>query len=647
MKEYFAQKEAKDVAAEMIERMKSWTDYLGSSNLRDRWRKSYQLYYGRHFQGTYFGQAGVKSAGEQGQLKLVTANHFRNLVKHTLVLATNQKPSFDVRAINADPSSLEQARLGNNILNAYLSEKRLIRYVRVAAEHALIFGKGYVEITWSKTEGRPYSVSEYEDIHGETKLKVEYDGDVDLYNPGPFDVYYDQTLEDFSKMQWYTSRRWQNRWDLCAEHPDLASKILELETKEDMSFTYKNSFRMVEESEDVPVFTFYHKRSPSMPNGRIIIFSDSDTIYYDGPMPYAQLPLRRIVPGDIFQTTEGYSDAFDLIDLQEVYNNLLSSAFTNFNATAVQTILMPNGSNISAQQMGGLRVLKYDPQMGEPKALQLTANPPDLYTALNLVERLLETISGINSVARGNPESSLKSGVALSLVQSMAVQFSSLYQQSWAELLEDTGTTIIQYLKQFAKTERLVATAGKMNQAAMQSFKGSDLDNIERVVVDLGNPMSRTTAGRLEIANNLIQMGLIKVPQEYITVLETGNLEPLTQGTQVDLSTIHAENDSMLSGKPVMALITDAHLLHSQEHRALLSNPEVRKNSSLTKMVLDHIMVHEELYEQQRPFFSQIAGEPPAPPQAPPQPPMGPPPGPMGPPPGMPAGPMGAPGIPQ
>ncbi len=616
--QYFFTKEAKDVASELIQRMSTWVNFLGSSSLRDRWRKSYQLYYGRHWQGTFFGQAGVKSAGQQGELKLVTANHFRNLVKHILVLTTNQKPSFDVRAINADPKSLEQARLGNNILNAYLGEKRLLRYVRTAAEHALIFGKGFVEITWEKQEGKPYSYSETQ-INGEDQIKVEYEGDIDIHNPGPLDIYYDTTCEDFTKLNWYVSRRFKNKWNLIAEYPELRSHILELQSKEDITYAFKNTFRYFDESEDVPVFYAYHKRTPAMPNGRFIMFSDNETVYYDGPIPYKELPIKRIVSGEIFQTTEGYSEAFDLIDLQEVYNNLISGIFSNFNATSVQTILIPNGSNITPSQIGNLRVLKYDPQMGEPKSLQLTNNPPDVYNAIGLIERLMETISGVNSVARGNPESSLKSGVALSLVQNMAVQYASGFQQSWAELLEDVGTTIIQYLKVFANTERLIAVAGKANKMAMQSFKGDDLSNIDRVVVDLGNSMSRTTAGRMEIANNLIDKGLIKVPQEYLTVLETGNLEPMTQGIQTQLSTIHAENEMMLQGKQALVLVTDAHLLHVQEHLTLLSNPEVRANSELTGLVLEHIQQHKDLYQSQDPFFSMVAGEPPAPQPAPPQ----------------------------
>ena len=52
----------------------------------------------------------------------------------------------------------------------------------------------------------------------------------------------------------------------------------------------------------------------------------------------------------------------------------------------------------------------------------------------------METLSGVNSVARGNPEASLQSGTALAMVQSQALQFMSGLQQSYIQLIEDVGT---------------------------------------------------------------------------------------------------------------------------------------------------------------------------------------------------------------
>ena len=47
----------------------------------------------------------------------------------------------------------------------------------------------------------------------------------------------------------------------------------------------------------------------------------------------------------------------------------------------------------------------------------------------------------------------------------------------------------------------------------MKEFTGDDLTSVNRVIVDVGNPLARTTAGRVEMAEQLLQMGVIKTPQ--------------------------------------------------------------------------------------------------------------------------------------
>ena len=69
----------------------------------------------------------------------------------------------------------------------------------------------------------------------------------------------------------------------------------------------------------------------------------------------------------------------------------------------------------------------------------------------------METISGISSVTRGNPEASLKSGTALALIQSMSLQFISGLQQNYVKLIEDVGTNLINILKDYAKTPKTIA----------------------------------------------------------------------------------------------------------------------------------------------------------------------------------------------
>jgi hypothetical protein len=620
---YFAAMDGYKLASELEGRIKSWANTVESTGLRSKWESSYRMYYGKFYDDSYsFANSNIADMGETGELKGLAVNQYRNFIQHVMTMTTSQRPSWQCRAINSDLKSLQQAKLGNSVLDHYMISKRLLRQYKRAAEMSLVFGKGFVKTNWEKSSGRPYMMEQ--DVDG--NIKVISEGDVEVRTLSPYDYVIDPAVEDFDSRQWELTRTMANKYDLAARYPQFKDAIIRTEgTSMRGDAPYKFwAFNDLIDGVTIPVYEFYHKRTDALPNGRFLLFVDSDIVLYDGPIPYKGLTVDRIVPGEIFGTTEGYTMGFDLLGLQEAYNSLISTVFTNQSAFGVQSVLIPRTANISVEQLSkSLAGIKYDPAGGEPKPLQLTASPPEVFTLLQLINQSMETVSGVNSVARGNigPDSPLKSGVALALVQSMAVQFASGFQESWANLVEDGGTKIFDLLKTFAKTERIAEISGKFNKPRLLSFKGEDLEGVSRVVVELGNPMTRTTAGRVAMADALLEKGMVTTPQEYLQVMETGNLDPLIEGPLSQLDLIRAENELMMDGQvsKVRVLMTDNHILHAQEHKCILDNPLVRADDEIVAGVLAHIQEHLELYRSQDPIMASISGNPPPPPQPSPQ----------------------------
>jgi hypothetical protein len=128
----------------------------------------------------------------------------------------------------------------------------------------------------------------------------------------------------------------------------------------------------------------------------------------------------------------------------------------------------------------------------------------------------------------------------------------------------------------------------------MREFTGDDLNAINRVTVDMGNPMSRTTAGKTNLAETMLQNNLIDNADQYIQVVTTGRLEPVIEGKQAQLLLIKGENENLADGKQARALITDDHQKHILEHTTVLSNPEIRMdpNNPIVASTLAHIQEH-------------------------------------------------------
>jgi hypothetical protein len=661
--DYFASRtDPKDVVAHIEQGRANWFMSLNRLGLRDRWRRSYNLYYGKHFSGLSGSGAStaILRTGAQGEIAAFALNHYRNLIKHTLALTCSDKPAFDVRAINTNADSLQDAKLANSLLESDWKFKQMGSVMNTSAEKAQVYGKGFVFSYWDTFKGKPYSKKAVVDKDGapvldddgKPKTSLVYEGDLEDQTPNPWDVYSDQGVKDWRLNQWVEVGVSDNRWDLMAKYPELADIIRGLPAVNEIEMMRPFLYDAFEvETDQVRKYFWIHKRTMALPNGRMIIHCGSDCVLYDGPVPPPMdetLPAFRIVPGEIFDSQEGYSDAFDLQGINEAINVLVSTGFTNLQANGIQKLWVHPNSNISSSTLAkGLAIIR---SQVKPEPLQLTANPQDLYTALQFLVKQAETISGINSVARGDPEHSLKSGVAIAYVQAMAAKYTSAFQASWAKVNEEVATYRIKNYQQYASNPRYFAMAGKRNAGYMGSFTGDKIKRVQTVVVDMGNPLTKTLGGRIEIADTLMEQGKFQTPQDYIEFLETGQFGVMMQDPYDKIAAVEMENQLLMDGHPVQAMAGEAHVYHMQKHLALISNPSVKMNAGYVKNALAHIQEHVQIYKTQDPIFSMLNGEPPPPP--PPQPPMPPGPpgppgphGPIGPPPG-PAGPSMPPGSP-
>lgn len=649
-KRNFATLPPEEIVKTLSARATAFYKYIDSCGLRGKWRRSEDLFFGRHH-GEAEGHASVVQAGDNGELASYGVNHYRNLIKHILALTTSQRPSLDPKAKNTDLASIQQTRLAGNILDSYMTDKRLGRHMSGAAERSLVKSKGFMYMPWNPSLGKPYTTQAIQGENGQVHEKIVYEGDIDAIAKSPEDVIYNPKLRDWTKSKWVIIRGWESRWDLAARYPDKAEKILGL-TSEDEIDPSAGTRKLDDEwfsvdDELVATYEFYHVKTDSVPNGRYVKFLNGDISLYDGPIPYKRLPIFRIAPGDVFDSCEGYTDAYDIMALQEVVNVLYSIPFTNQQALGVQFLHLPDGCELSETMFKGLAVLKGGAPGTEPRALQLTSTAAEVFTNIQKVEGAMEKLSGINSTVRGDPEHNLKSGLALGRMQTMAIQFASNFQKSWAELNEDVGSFLFELLKTYAKTERIAAIAGKSNKGSMIAFTGDDIKDIERVEVNLGNPLARTAAGRLEMADKFFEKGQITVKQ-YMQIASTGQLDSIFESEESELELIRKENEDLMDGKPVSAIIGDMHLAHAKEHKTVINDPMIRSLAAqgdsqaiaIIQAVTSHIQEHEQLYMTQTPFFGMMSGEPPPPP-----PPMPPPlPGPDG---GLPPPEMGPPPPPE
>lgn len=609
MSKYFASLPVEEAAPIIMKKITAWQTSLNANGYIDKVRRSWAKYHGANYENFNEGHQ-IRFQGEQGELVSIKINHFRNIAQNMLVLTTTNRPALDARSANTDYKSLVQTKLSNGLLDYYMREKRMENYIRTAVEYSIVLGSGYVKMEWNSNGGKAY------DFNEETNTPI-YEGDVVFTNLSCFDVMFDPTKEH-TDHDWIVTRSFKNKHDLAAKYPEYADKIVEIgslaanRTKLFESFGYNDS-------DDIPIYEFYHKRSESMPDGRYMLMISDDVVPIDSPLPYRRIPVYRVAPSNILGTPFGYTPMFDILPIQDAVDSLYSTILTNQTAFGVQNVVVPKGADVNINSLaGGLNIIEMNMQMGRPEPLNLTATPAEVFNFLGSLERVMETISGVNSVSRGNPEPSLRSGSALALVQSMTLQFMSGLQQEYVKLMEDLGTGLIDLLKDFASAPRVAMISGKNNRPYMKEFTGEDLSGINHVIVDVGNPLMKTTAGRVQMADNLLQYGVIKDPRQYFEVISSGNLDVATEDLQRQDLLIKGENEMLIGGQKPMAVLVDEHANHIMNHRGVLSDPDLRKDPQLVKNTLDHIQEHIELLKNTDPNLLMMLGQQPLQPTPPP-----------------------------
>jgi hypothetical protein len=596
---YFAARSAEECATVLMQKSESFYTTLNSNKYLDKLYNMYRFYYGTHYEDSA-GTHQVSFAGEQGELVQVPVNHFRNLAKNIINMITANRPILEARAINTDYKSLSQTYLANGILDYYMREKGLEEIVNEAVEMSLILGAAFVKMAWNSMKGEQYEI----DDNGKPLLN----GEMEFSLLSPLDVVVDGTLERYDDREWVITRSYVTRYNLLAKYPQYHNEIMQIQTKNNKGSTRLGAFSN-DKTDLIPVYEFFHKKTEALEDGRYLLYLNGKAVLMDTPLPYRDIPLFRLAPSNIMGTPYGYSDMFDVYPIQEMMNSIYSGISTNQNAHLVQSLFIKRGSDIIPDSViGGMTIIE---GLEAPQAVQLTSSPEEAFKFLEVLKQDAETLVGVNSVTRGNPEASLRSGTALALVQSMSIQFQSTFQRAYVKFLENTGTSLIEILKDYASAPKMIAIVGKNKAPLLRQFTGDMIKDVQRVVVDVGNPLSRTIAGRVEMADHLAQMKLIQNPQQYMMVMETGRIDSMYEGDMSDLLNIKRENELLLEGQPVMADILDRHRMHISEHRSVINDPELRGQPELYQAVKAHIQEHIMMLRTVDPDLLQLIGETP------------------------------------
>ncbi len=593
---YWLHEDAKKVVSYLVDYHDKWGAWSGSP-FRQAWMRNFIAYYSPVINpGSW--DTSLIFEGVQGELTRFYTPKARTYIRQLVSIVTKQRISIQAMCQTEGSDVVEDVKLANALADQIIQNQRLDIKGDQLVEGGLVCGNWFTKAVWRTDLGQPYTRNE--------DGTIIFTGGVEITTPGVFDVFYDVTYPHWDMIPWVETRTIKNRWDLIAQHPDLERHILALPCVSESRGPNTWFDRTITDEDLVFVYELYARPSPALPSGRMLVYGDSDTVFYDDENPYATIPIEPMTPEIVLGTGLGYPQFTNIVAPQEMYDNSLSAIATNQAQFAVQSIAVARGSNVNVQELNGMRFVSFTPQNvpggGKPEPLQLTQSSPETFKFSDMLDKVMQDMSGVNGALRGTPPPGVTSGVAIATLSANALEFTESIGKPYRMCIEKTLYHSINAYKKFAKLPQPLEMKGRNSQVTNTTFTGDRLQNISGIKIITSNPLMQTISGRLEIAEKLMAMPKELWPK-YVSILDG---RPLTEITKNDVSQedlINSENELLMQGQDVPVLATDDHAAHVQDHVGLLNDPRVRLNGPTIQVIFNHVEQHKTLAQTTDPYL--------------------------------------------
>lgn len=590
--EYFVNLETKQCAFEIWARIEEYYNEMRRTGRLALYRNSYTNYY----MGWIY-RASMYRSGEQGELTRSFWNHERNLLRHLKVQTTQNKVAYKSQVLNSNSRSANLIEFANGLADRYSQDPQydLDGKGKQSVEDTLVWGESSIVGLWNNHKGEPVA----QDPQTGQILK---DGDMDFFNVTPMDQIINCSHQSRDLVQWRVIRRWVNKYDLAAMYPELAEKV-KLFNDSESSYATKLVSLMHHDNETIPIFYFFHEKTPAVPQGRLLVMADPMCIFEDGPLDqgegqrgYDHIPVYDNIVETMQGSPYGYTVAFDLIPLQQALNELVSAVTSNNINFATQCVIGMKGGNLEYQALAtGMSYIEYDPKVGDkgkPEPLNLLHSAPETYQFIDMTIQNMTTLAGLDKMTLGEVDKSITSGQYAALVTTQSVIFNSGLQKGYSRLMETTMSGTLKTIKKNMIGKKVARIVGQTSEPYLKEFTSSDLTDIQSISVELTNPMLQTPAGKMAIADALMKTGLIKDAKQYLGVYTEGDLPQLYRRQETQLKLIKQENEAIMNGQCPEVSITDDHVAHLLEHTQCFDTIEYRLNPNSPAAIA--AMAHEQ-----------------------------------------------------
>lgn len=573
-------------------------------------------------------------------IDLPTVNFCLPFYKTFLAKATRTRPTWQVIPASTQPSDIQSAELGEEVLVAKWTELKMARRHRRAVAWTIITGNCGRVPYWSTDTGKirklevPVDCPVLDDAGqptGETEvLTVPCDedgrpqldamgrpkpgakphaidrGEIDdrILSPWQWRVNPEATCDE--DVVWYitgeplTIREIERRW------PEVKGQVgsEDLSEIEWASATLTRIAALDGEVHASPrdqrdrhlpkalVMRRYEKPSVKYPDGRYWAVAGGVMLEEPQGLPDGLWPglihmQDVVVPGRY----HAMSTMEAVVGLNREYNDRCAKIKEYEHYFVGGKWLVPRPSGITRSQITTepAEVLKYNWPY-EPKQLRIEPLPQSFYMERDRVAADFERVSGIRQVSQGGSPTGVTAGIAIASLQEADDTDLGPFLQVGEEAIAELAGYFLQLIKQNYDDERIYYAAGPSRGYMVKAFRGSDLEGAVDVVPQGSGTMLGMAARQqllLQVATEVPEM--FKDPEtgefdrnRLARLLPVGGMESLYESEDVDVQEAMREEETISafggeSREVPQVSPWQNHEVHHRQHRRTLAAGEWRQ----------------------------------------------------------------------
>ncbi|MEK9722402.1 MAG: hypothetical protein VW405_02805 [Rhodospirillaceae bacterium] len=561
------------LAAACEERENDWWEYAQNHGFVDMWLAMIAEYYGQDPSSLAgFDAAQIDLDGDEGELVRFRIAELRVYVRQAINATTRERPAFKAAALNTSHATISATQvidaLADSVYERCMGEKRERRLV----ERGELAGRAFVWAKWDDGGGdrsqvpvvlppgtalpdgsisaAPIELPEMQEVRsGEPVVRVKC----------PWDVFEDPTVDDDDDHAWRIVRERRSKHELMAAYPDkvdlIRSASVMSETAYELMFAFDSD---LPRDDDAVVKHLYVPPSQQLPEGLYAVILGRTVLerltWDEAMMPGDYMPVVVYEPSEMIECSFGYSESWDQLVIQQMLTQVISDVATNISALGRQFLMLPQGSEISPDQLANGMFAAYVPpdQIGKIAAPNLAQIGTGAQWFVGFLQKMDQMLAGENSVSMGDPSENIKSGTMAALFHAIALEKKHQRQAALDHTRERVCTMIVDYIRRYAQGPMLAKTLGPDAAPKLQQFNADTFEPVRQVFIETTNPMLRTRSGQMEIANYYKEIpGAIRTPAQALQALTTGKVDPLFQSAQAELTLIQWENEQLRAGTPL------------------------------------------------------------------------------------------------